>query len=115
MRVLLDENLDHRLRKHLGAHEVFTVRYMGWAGLKNGELLRKAEENGIEVFVTGDQTLTYQQNFVGKELAIVTLSAIEWPILRNNLSLITAAIDGATPGSFLAVECGTFSRKRHED
>ena len=56
MKVLLDENLAHRLRKNLGAHEVFTVSYKGWAGLKNGELLRAAEDDGIEVFLTGDQT-----------------------------------------------------------
>ena len=63
MKVLLDENLAHRLRKNLGArHEVFTVSYKGWAGLKNGELLRTAENDGIEVFLTGDQTLTHEQN-----------------------------------------------------
>ena len=62
MKVLLDENLDHGLRKLLGEHEVVTVTYMGWTGLKNGELLRIAEDNGIEVLLTGDQTLTYEQN-----------------------------------------------------
>ncbi len=30
---------------------------MGWASLKNGELLRTAEESGVEVFRTGDGTL----------------------------------------------------------
>jgi predicted nuclease of predicted toxin-antitoxin system len=54
VKVLLDENLAHRLRKNLGTHEVFTVRHKGWAGLKNGELLRTAEREGIEVFLTGD-------------------------------------------------------------
>lgn len=54
MKVLLDENLDHALRPLLGEHEVVTAAYMGWAGLKNGELLRAAERGGIEVLVTGD-------------------------------------------------------------
>ena len=57
MKVLLDENLAHRLRTNLGAHDVFTVSFKGWSGLKNGELLRTAENDGIEVFLTGDQTL----------------------------------------------------------
>ena len=48
MKVLLDENLDHALRTLLGRHEVRTVTYMGWTGLKNGELLKAAEDNGIE-------------------------------------------------------------------
>lgn len=60
MKVLLDENLDHALRKLLGRHEVVTANYMGWAGLQNGTLLLKAEENGIDVLLTGDQTLSYE-------------------------------------------------------
>lgn len=66
MRVLLDENLDHALRMLLGPHDVVTAAYMGWAGLKNGELLRVAEEQGIEVLVTGDQTLHHEQNLAGR-------------------------------------------------
>ena len=62
MKVLLDENLDHRLRKHLGSHEVFTASFPGWDGLKNGKLLEAAEMAGFEVLVTGDQTLCYEQN-----------------------------------------------------
>ncbi len=112
MKVLLDENLDHGLRKLLGQHEVVTVTFMGWAGLKNGELLRAAEENGIDVLVTGDQTLNYEQNLTGRSLAIVALSAIQLPIIKNNLPKIIDAIDKAAPGSFQAVECGTFSRKK---
>jgi hypothetical protein len=91
VRVLLDENLDHRLRNHLGAHDVVTVNYMGWMGLKNGELLRVSEEYGIQVFVTGDRTLTYEQNLTGRQLAIVVLSSIESPILRKHLPSIVAA------------------------
>jgi len=56
VKVLLDENLDHGLWKLLGQHEVITVTYMGWTGLKNGELLRLAEDQGMDVLLTGDQT-----------------------------------------------------------
>ncbi len=113
MKVLLDENLDHALRKLLGPHEIVTVTYMGWAGLKNGELLRVAEENStIDVLLTGDQTLIHEQNLIGRRLAIVALSAIRLPIIRQYLPKILAAIDAARPGSFQAVECGTYNRKR---
>ena len=112
MKVLLDENLAHRLRKSLGTHEVLTVSYKGWAGLKNGELLRAAENDGIEVLLTGDQTLTYEQNLTGRTIAIVALSSVEWDILKHHLPLIVAAIDNALPGSFQAVDCGTFARKK---
>jgi hypothetical protein len=75
-------------------------------------VLRIAEDNGIEVLLTGDQTLTYEQNLTGRRLAIVALSAIQLPIIKRNLPKIMAAIDNATPGSFQAVDCGTFSRKK---
>ena len=61
MKVLLDENLPHGLRNHLPGHEVFTVHYQGWSGLKNGELVQTAENDGFEVFLTGDQTMFYEQ------------------------------------------------------
>lgn len=112
MKVLLDENLAHRLRKNLGAHEVFTVTYKGWAGLKNGELLRTAEQDGIEVFLTGDKTLVHEQNLKGCKLGIVALSSVEWDILKDYLPLIIAAIDNALPGSFQEVDCGNFKLRK---
>lgn len=77
MRVLLDENLDHALRRLLGRHEVVTVTYMGWAGLLNGALLQAAEKEGFDVFLTGDQTLSYEQNLAARRVAVVALSAIQ--------------------------------------
>jgi hypothetical protein len=115
VRVLLDENLPHLLRHNLGEHEVFTVRYQGWAGLKNGELLKTAEDAGFDIFITGDQSLSYEQNLVGRRMAIVVLSSIDWHILNEHLDPIVAALDNATPGSRREVDCGGFSRKGPED
>ena len=115
MKVLLDENLDHRLRKNLGSHEVFTASYKGWEGLKNGALLKAAEGDAFDVLITGDQTLFYEQSLTGRRLAIVALSSIEWRIIEHYLPQIIAAVSGAAPGSFQAVDCGTFSRKKTLD
>jgi len=112
VKVLLDENLDHALRKLLGPHEVVTVTYMGWTGLQNGALLQAAEESGMDVLLTGDQTLSYEQNLTSRRLAIVTLSVLQLPIIKENLAKIIAAVDAAAPGTFQAVDCGTFSRKK---
>ena len=87
---------------------------MGWSELANGELLRTAEENGIELFVTGDGTLHYEQNLTGRRLAIVSLSTDNWPILKDHIPAILAVIDKAGPGSLQTVECGRFNRKREE-
>lgn len=115
MKVLLDENPDHRLRQNLGSHEVFTASYQGWDGLKNGRLLQAAENDGFEVLITGDKTLYYEQNLSRRQLAIIALSSVEWRIIKDRLPQIVTAIDNAVPGSFQAVDCGTFSRKRSLD
>ena len=112
MKVLLDENLDHRLRGHLGEHVVFTAAYMGWDGLRNGKLLMAAEQDGFDVFVTGYQTLIHEQNLSALRLAIIVLSTVEWRIIRNHVPRIVTALTEALPGSVQSVDCGTFSRKR---
>src|ERR1017187_8944814 len=39
-----------------------TVKQQGWAGLKNGALLREAVAAGFNVFLTSDQNMEFQQN-----------------------------------------------------
>jgi predicted nuclease of predicted toxin-antitoxin system len=111
MRVLLDENLPHRLRHAFPSHEVMTVAYMGWAGVKNGELLKLAEANGFDVFLTADGNLSYQQNLRDRSIAVVCLTALDWEILRPHLGEIAAAVNRTKPGSFEVVECGEFRRE----
>jgi hypothetical protein len=61
MRVLLDECVPAAVKSGLAGHEVRTVGRMGWAGKKNGELLKLASKR-FDVFVTVDRSLTHQQN-----------------------------------------------------
>ena len=74
MRILLDENLDWRLERFLPGHEVKSVPRIGWAGLKNGKLLARAEED-FDVLITMDGSMTAQQNRARLRLAIVALRA----------------------------------------
>ncbi len=74
MRVLLDECLPKRLKSELQEHTVTTVPEAGWSGKKNGDLLRMAEGR-FDVFVTGDQNLTYQQNLRDTNIAVLVLAA----------------------------------------
>jgi hypothetical protein len=115
VKVLFDQNLPHKLRTSLGIlskHEIVTAAYKGWSTLKNGELLRAAEEVGMEVFVTGDATLVFEQNLSDRKLAVIVLSTNNWPIIKHHVPQILAAIDGALPGSLQTVECGRFRRKQ---
>lgn len=105
MRVLLDECLPRRLKRELSGHQVYTVPEMGWAGVKNGALLRLIQDAAFDVFVTIDGNLTYQQNLRGVSLAIVVLSAPDNTIesLRPLAPAILAAIHGISAGEIIPV------------
>ncbi len=60
MKLLLDENLPKRLKEDFSDYEVFTVRELGWNGIKNGELLRLMIENGFNALLTFDKNLQHQ-------------------------------------------------------
>jgi len=75
VRILLDENLDWRLERYLPGHEVKSVPRLGWAGLNNGMLLTRAQEN-FDVFITMDNPMVNQQNLSKFQIAIVVLRAL---------------------------------------
>jgi predicted nuclease of predicted toxin-antitoxin system len=75
MRLLLDENLDWRLRRDLLDHQVESVPLIEWAGIENGELLRKAIEAGFDVLVTMDTNMVHQQNIGRYAIGVVALRA----------------------------------------
>ena len=95
MKVLLDENIAHRLRPALASFNPATVQYLRFGGLKNGELLNAAEAVGFDVLVTGDKTLEYEQNLKGRGIAVVSLSAPHWPLVKNHIAKIAAAVAAA--------------------
>ena len=100
MLVLLDEQLPRHLAREIGGHNVSTVQQRGWAGLKNGELLRVAADAGFEVLVTADRNLQFQQNLSLSRLGIILLiapsNALEdiLPLVPNLLATILKASPG---------------------
>lgn len=76
MNVLLDECAPKKLKLFLTTHghACHTVQEAGWSGIANGELLALAE-SFFDVLVSIDKGLQYQQNIVGRKIAIVILRA----------------------------------------
>jgi uncharacterized protein DUF5615 len=72
MRVLLDECLPRRLKAELSEHEVRTAQEEGWAGLKNGELLRVATGR-FDVLLTVDRSIAFQQNLRGLTIGVLAM------------------------------------------
>lgn len=74
MKILLDECIDRRLEKDIVGYEVKTVPQMGWATIKNSEILALAEDE-FDVFLTVDRNLSFQQNLPQFNLAVIVLRA----------------------------------------
>jgi hypothetical protein len=59
MNILLDECVPWPLHKFPPGHQCATPQQRGWAGVKNGDLIRLAEAN-FDLFITTDQNIRYQ-------------------------------------------------------
>jgi hypothetical protein len=77
---------------------------MGWAAIKNGELLALAEGQ-FDVFVTVDRNLSFQQNLAALSIAVVVLHAKTNRLadLRPLVPKVLGAIESALPGAIKIV------------
>ncbi|MBE9188650.1 DUF5615 family PIN-like protein [Microcoleus sp. LEGE 07076] len=75
MRILLDECVPRPLKRELTDYEVRTVVEMGWAGKKNGELLKLMMQESFTILLTADQNLRYQQNLQQAGVAVIVMVA----------------------------------------
>jgi len=99
MKLLLDENLPHQLRHELIGHDCFTVAYMNWGGIENGELLALAAAAGFHALLTKDANLQYEQNLKDLPVAVVVLRAVTNDIedIRPHLPALLQALTQLPP------------------
>ncbi|MDZ7627104.1 MAG: hypothetical protein U5J99_01700 [Parvularculaceae bacterium] len=102
--MLFDQGTPVPLRRLLAGCDVRTAFELGWSNLENGALLAAAEGADVDVFVTTDKNLKYQQKTVGRRIAIIVLSTTSWPRIEKNASGILTALIAATAGDFIEVE-----------
>ena len=75
MKILIDECLPISLRHHLHGHDVETVEYLGWKGIRNGRLLPLAAAAGFECFVTSDLGMVHSQHAKSLPIQVYVLHA----------------------------------------
>jgi len=106
--LLLDENVPRPLRRFLSRYDITTVADRGWESIKNGALLNLIEAERFDIFLTGDKNFAKQQNMAGRQVALVVMSATNWPVIRPHLPAISRALELVQPGTVITVECGAF-------
>jgi len=112
-RVLFDEDVPRKLRHELPGCVVRTVQEEGWGGVKNGQLLSRAQTT-FDVFLSGDGNLRHQQNPKRFEIGIVAIESVSLRLrdIMRAIVQIRAAVERVAPGELIVVEVPRSLRRR---
>ena len=104
MLILFDHRTSRGLARTLPGHTIITAKAKGWDRLNNGDLLKAAEAAAVDLLLTTDQNIRYQQNLAGRRLAIVVLTGTtKWSRVRLHNEHVAAVVNAATPGSYTEI------------
>lgn len=103
MKILIDESLPRYLKRVLADHDAKTVQEMDWAGVKNGELLKLAEDD-FEVFLTADKNIRYQQNLKDCKLVIIEFPSNKLSVVKRLESDLKTTLEQITTGAYVALD-----------
>lgn len=104
MKVLFDHGVPVPLRAFLEGHEVSTAYELGWATLKNGDLIASAATEKFDVLITTDKNLAFQQNLSGLVMAILVLPTTAWPTISRHVTQVAQALDSLGAGEMKRLE-----------
>ncbi len=102
MKIIIDECVPSIVKRGLPDRGIVSVQDRGWAGIKNGKLLRLIEGE-FDLFITSDKNLSYQQNLSDINLSIMLLPSNQVPIVKALLPKIDEALDGIQEPSFIEI------------
>jgi len=105
MLILFDHGTPRGLSRTLSEHTVIAAQSRGWDRLTNGALLKAAEMASVDLLVTTDRRIRYQQNLTGRRIAIVVLTGTtKWSRVRLHLARIASVVNRAVAATYIEVE-----------
>ncbi len=102
MKIIIDECVPSIVKRGLPGRNIVSVQDMGWAGIKNGKLLRLVAAE-FDVFITSDKNLRYQQNLVEIDISILLLPTNKVPVIKGLLPQIEDALDKIGKHDFVEI------------
>lgn len=102
MKIIIDECVPSIVKRGLPERGIVSVQEMGWAGIKNGELLKLVSAE-FDVFITSDKNLRYQQNLTTLDLSIILLPSNQVPVVKALLPKIDAALAEIGSSDFIEI------------
>jgi hypothetical protein len=90
------------------------VQAHGWSGIRNSELLKRAEAD-FDLLITADQNIVYQQNLSGHAIAIIELSTNDLRRILAAAKSIQQAVELISSGQFVRLDLAIGIREGHEN
>jgi len=105
MLILFDHGTPKGLARALPGHTIITAQDRGWNKLDNGALLGAAEEAAVDLLLTTDRRIRYQQNLAGRKIALVVLTGTtKWSRVKLHVARIAAVVNAVTPASYTEID-----------
>jgi len=99
LKILLDEGVPDIIQKRLSSFSIYSVKEMGWRGVKNGVLL-DLMAGQFQILITTDKSIPSQQNLEKRQISIVILPTNDVPSVIALLPQIEEALAAILPGTF---------------
>ena len=90
------------VKRGLPARNIVSVQDMGWAGVKNGRLLKLVAVE-FDIFITSDKNLRHQQNLAEIDLAIILIPSNQVPVVKALLPQINEALNSIGSHDFIEI------------
>ncbi|HEY2413609.1 MAG TPA: hypothetical protein VGI40_15270 [Pirellulaceae bacterium] len=98
--VVLDHCVPRPFGKLLTDCAITTAFERGWAELTNSDLLCAAEATAIDVLITADQNLRYQQNLATRRIAIIELPTNRLRLVSQYAARVNEILATIEPGAY---------------
>ena len=102
MKIIIDECVPSIVKRGLPKRNIVTVQEMGWAGVKNGQLLKLVAAE-FDVFITSDKNLRYQQNLESLNLSVILLPSNQVPAVETLLGKLDSVLDSVVQNEFIEI------------
>ena len=90
------------VKRGLPARNIVSVQDMGWAGVKNGRLLKLVAVE-FDIFITSDKNLRHQQNLAEIDVAIILIPSNQVPVVKALLPQIDEALNSIGSHDFIEI------------
>ena len=105
MKIIVDECLPKRVIHFFTEHEVWTVPQIGLAGYKDTELLEELDKRQIDVFITIDGNIKYQQQFSHRSFGTIVIRSVSnrYADLERFRETLLKIIKTISPGTIVHI------------